>query len=382
MLATSHLTGLCPHYDAGRCRSCGWLDVAYAAQLAEKQAAVEELLGERPGLTWLPPVASPQLGFRNKAKMVVTGGVDAPVLGILGPSGEGVDLRDCPLHVPAVQAALPVLADFVTRAAIAPYDLATRRGELKHLLVTASPDGELMVRFVLRSQEPVARLRKHLPSLLAELPQVAVASVNLQPEHKAVLEGEREILLTERATLTMRVADLALHLRPQSFFQTSTVMAAELYERARSWVRDLAPATAWDLYCGVGGFALVVAETARSVVGIEVSAEAVASATQSAADAGLAGVRFESGDATAYALGSSAPPDLVVVNPPRRGIGPELAGWLEASGVRDVLYSSCNARTLARDLEAMPSLRPVRAQVLDMFPNTDHYEVLTLLERR
>jgi len=78
---------------------------------------------------------------------------------------------------------------------------------------------------------------------------------------------------------------------------------------------------------------------------------------------------------------SPAPPDLVIVNPPRRGIGPELSGWLQSSGVRHVLYSSCNAQTLAKDLDAMPSLRPVRGQLLDMFPNTAHYEVLTLLER-
>ncbi len=71
----------------------------------------------------------------------------------------------------------------------------------------------------------------------------------------------------------------------------------------------------------------------------------------------------------------------MVVNPPRRGIGPELSGWLEGSGARHVLYSSCNAQTLATDLAAMPSLRPVRGQVLDMFPNTAHYEVLVLLER-
>ena len=372
---------LCHHFDAGRCRSCSWLGLPYAAQLGDKQRQVEELLGAHPDVVWLPPVASAQLGFRNKAKMVVTGTVDEPTLGILDGSGGGVDLRDCPLHTPGIRAALPVLADFVTTAALPPYDVPARRGELKHLLVTESPDGALMVRFVLRSQEPVARIRKHLPGLLAALPAVAVASVNLQPEHKAVLEGEREILLTERETLTMRLADLELHLRPQSFFQTNTAMAAELYVRARSWVGEVGPSSVWDLYCGVGGFALAVAGPDVTVTGVEVSREAVASARLSAADAGLGRVRFEAGDATAYAVSAEAPPDLVVVNPPRRGIGPELSGWLERSGVATVLYSSCNAQTLARDLEAMPSLRPVRAQLLDMFPNTSHYEVLTLLER-
>lgn len=371
---------LCHHFDAGRCRSCSWLGLPYDVQLLDKQRQVEALLAEH-DVAWLPPVASPQLGFRNKAKMVVHGTVEQPTLGILNPTGGGTDLRDCPLHTAGIQAALPVLAEVVTTARLAPYDVAARRGELKHLLVTESPDGELMVRFVLRSQEPVARIRKHLPGLREALPALAVASVNLQPEHKAILEGDRELLLTEQETLTMRVAGLALHLRPQSFFQTNTAMATELYERARSWVAQAAPASVWDLYCGVGGFALALAAPGRRVTGVEVSREAVASATLSAREAGL-GATFEAGDATAYAVRATAPPELVVVNPPRRGIGAELAGWLEASGVERVLYSSCNAQTLAADLASMPSLRPVRGQLLDMFPNTGHYEVLTLLERR
>ncbi|GAB6986294.1 23S rRNA (uracil(747)-C(5))-methyltransferase RlmC [Nocardioides pyridinolyticus] len=365
---------LCHHFEAGRCRSCTWLGTPYDAQLVAKQRQVEELL---PPLPWEPAVASAQLGFRNKAKMVVHGTAESPTLGILNPAGSGVDLRDCPLHTAGIRAALPVLARFVTRAAIEPYDVPTRRGELKHLLVTESPDGELMVRFVLRSQEPVARIRKHLPWLRESLPAMVVASVNLQPEHKAVLEGDRELPLTEQETLTMRVAGLDLHLRPQSFFQTNTAMAGELYRLARAWVGDVAPRTVWDLYCGVGGFALAVAGTGVDVTGIEISTEAVASATLSAAGR----ARFEAGDATAYAAGAGAPPDLVVVNPPRRGIGEELSGWLESSGVRHVLYSSCNAQTLAKDLAAMPSLRPVRGRLLDMFPNTLHYEVLVLLER-
>lgn len=372
---------LCSHFDAGRCRSCTWLGTPYGEQLAEKQRLVEELLAGCPGTAWLPPVASAQLGVRNKAKMVVSGTAEDPTLGILNPAGAGVDLRDCPLHTPGVQAALPELAAFVTRAALTPYDVAARRGELKYLLVTESPDGELMVRFVLRSQEPVARIRKHLPALLDRLPAVVVASVNLQPEHKAVLEGEREIVLTDQESLRMRVGGVALHLRPQSFFQTNTAMAAELYRLAGSWVGEVAPRTVWDLYCGVGGFALSLAGPGREILGVEISREAVLSAERTRDEAGLAGVRFEAGDATSYALGSGAPPDLVVVNPPRRGIGPELSGWLDASAVRHVLYSSCNAQTLARDLGSMPALRPVRGQLLDMFPNTAHYEVLVLLER-
>ncbi len=372
----------CHHFEAGRCRSCTLLETPYAAQVAGKARAAEALLARHPGLAWLPPVTGPQQGFRNKAKMVVAGTVAAPTLGILAPDRTGVDLRDCPLHTPGLHAALPVLAELVTLARLTPYDVPARRGELKHLLVTEAPDGGLMVRFVLRSQEPVARIRKHLPWLRETLPAVRVVSVNLQPEHKAVLEGEREIVLTDATALRMRVNGIDLRLRPQGFFQTNTPMAAALYREAAGWVDELGPASVWDLYCGVGGFALHLARPGRSVVGVEVSAEAVAGAEQSRDEAGLRDVLFVAEDATTFALGAGRPPDLVVVNPPRRGIGPELARWLETSGVRHVVYSSCNVRSLVRDLEEMPSFSASRGRLFDMFPNTDHSEVLVRLDRR
>ena len=369
----------CSLYDAGLCRSCTWLERGYAEQLASKQEHATRTLGGPPHLVWAAPVASAEAGYRNKAKMVVGGSVDAPVVGILDAHGRTVDLRDCPLHTPGLRAALGVLAEFVVRARLEPYDVAERRGELKYLLVTESPDGELMVRLVCRSTEPLTRLRKHLPWLVAALPNLRVASLNVQPRPAAVLEGEREELLTAESTLPMRLGGVELLLRPQSFFQTNTSVAAELYRQAQAWVDEVAPATVWDLYCGVGGFALHCARPGRDVVGIETSAEAVASARESAARAGLGGVRFVAGDAAAFAR-SAPPPELVVVNPPRRGIG-DLAGWLERSPVARVVYSSCNAASLARDLAAMPSLVPTRGRVLDMFPQTAHYEVLVLLER-
>ena len=351
----------------------------YDEQLAGKQRHCEELLPA--GVEWLAPVASQEAGYRNKAKMVVAGTAEHPTLGILDAEGRGVDLRGCGVTGADLRATFDVLAAFVTRANLTPYDVPTRRGELKYLLLTGSPDGELMLRFVVRSQEPLTRLRKHLPWLLDALPRLRVVSVNLQPEHKAVLEGEHEIALTAATALRMRVGDVDLTLRPQSFFQTNTAVAAALYRQAKQWVAEVDPATVWDLYCGVGGFALHLADGRRDVTGIETSAEAVAAAESSRDAAGLTSVRFRSGDATTFALTAGDVPDLVVVNPPRRGIGPELAGWLESSGVEHVLYSSCNAASLARDLADMPSLRARRGRVLDMFPQTDHYEVVVLLER-
>lgn len=369
----------CHHFDADRCRSCTLLGTPRRHQLLDKEAHARSLVDAG---AWLPPVAGADVGFRNKAKMAVGGTVASPTLGILDRDLAGVDLRDCGLHSDGLRTALDRVGRWVRDAGLVPYDVAARSGELKHVLLTESPDGGLMLRLVVRSTALEARVRSRLPALLASVPALRVVTLNVQPEHKAVLEGEREIVLTDGATLPMRLATgVTLRLGPRSFFQTNTPVAEALYDQARAWV-DALPGvrTVWDLYCGVGGFALHLAAPGRQVLGVEVSTDAVDAATATAGDLGVAAT-FVAGDATAYALAAAEVPDLVVVNPPRRGIGPELAGWLEASGVRHVVYSSCNAASLARDLALMPSLRAAEGRVLDMFPHTTHYEVMVLLVR-
>ena len=373
----------CHHYDAFRCRSCTLLEVPRARQLSDKEQHARSLVGAP---VWLPTVAGVGSGFRNKAKMAVGGTVEAPTLGILDRDTlAGIDLRDCGLHSPGLTAALDRVADWIRDAGLPPYDVATRTGELKHVLLTESPDGELLLRLVVRSTATDARIRSRLPALLAAVPGLRVVTINVQPEHKAVLEGEREIVLTGESVLPMQLATgVTLRLGPKAFFQTNTFVAEALYDQARTWVDDLSSSagvrSVWDLYCGVGGFALHLAAPGREVLGVEVSADAVAAARATADDLGV-DAAFVAADATAYALGADVVPDVVVVNPPRRGIGAELAGWLEDSGVGHVVYSSCNAESLARDLVLMPSLQPVEARVLDMFPHTTHYEVLVLLAR-
>lgn len=365
----------CHHYDAFRCRSCTLLEVPRARQLSDKEAHARSLVDSP---VWLPSVAGAESGFRNKAKMAVGGTVDAPTLGILDRDLVGVDLRDCGLHSPGLVSALGRIADWIRDAGLTPYGVATRSGELKHVLLTESPDGELLLRLVMRSTALEARVRSRLPELRAAVPGLRVVTINVQPEHKAVLEGEREIVLTDESTMPMRLSTgVSLWLGPRSFFQTNTAIAEALYEQARTWASALPVRTIWDLYCGVGGFALHLAGPGREVVGVETSVEAI----RSASAAKVAGAAFVAADATAWALEQPTAPDLVVVNPPRRGIGAELAGWLETSGVRHLVYSSCNAASLARDLALMPSLRPVEARVLDMFPHTTHYEVLVRLTR-
>ena len=363
------------------------MGTAYAEQLATKDARCRAALSSlAPQLDWLEPFASAESGFRNKAKLVVGGTAAHPTLGILDPCGRGVDLRDCGLYEPHLHDAIPHLADFVRAARLTPYGVPRRQGELKFLLVTASPTGALMARIVLRSTAQLPQVRAALPALHAALPHLDVVTVNIHPEHKAVLEGETEIPLTEQTELRMPVADIVLHLGPRSFFQTNTAVAAGLYRQAQAWIDAAQPTSVLDLYCGVGGFALHTVAPGRHVTGIELSPDAITAARRSAADLhatrpDLGAVEFAAGDATAYALAHPAP-DLVVVNPPRRGLDEELTDWLETTTVRDGVYSSCNVTTLARDIARMPSLLPRQARLFDMFPQTDHHEVMVWLRRK
>ena len=421
----------CRYLESDLCHSCTRANVAYAEQLAAKDAAVRELLersarakgAAAPEIEWDPPFASAEEGFRNKAKLAVGGTVSAPTLGILGSDRRGIDIAGCPLYEPAVASGIEPLREFIGLAGLTPFDVPTGRGELKSVILTGSPDGELMVRFILRSTESLVRIRKHMGWLRQRLPHIAVVSANLLPERKAVLEGEEEILLGPEQSLRMDLGDVALRLRPQSFFQTNTRVAVGLYRQAREWIGFLCDAASagsadskakgaetkakgatsanagggtgpagskaksaaggrpielWDLYCGVGGFALHCAGPGRRVTGVELSAQAVESARASASAAGI-DADFIVGDALSAAreLGGA---DIVAVNPPRRGIG-DLASWIDASRIRFVLYSSCNPASLAADVASMPSFAPVRARVFDMFPHTGHTETLVLLAR-
>lgn len=374
----------CVYFDRHLCRSCTLLETPYAEQLRNKQARVAETLATRVADgVWRPARASAETRFRSKAKLAVGGTLQAPTLGITDADGTGVDLRECGIQDAAIWDVVPDLAGFVTYARLRPYDVAEREGDLKFVLVTANTDGELMVRFVLRSEDDVSRLREALPALLERLPQVRIVSANIHPEHKAVVEGALEIPLTPEQTLHLPVGDVTLHLRHRSFLQTNTDVAGDLYRQAAAWADAVDARNVLDLYCGVGGFALHLAGEHRRVHGVEIEPTAVESARLAASERSTAGdVTFEIGDASVLDVPAEDSPDLVVVNPPRRGIGEHLARTLDASGAHTVIYSSCNPTTLAADLEHLASFDVTAARLFDMFPHTHHAEVAVLLRRR
>ncbi|WP_429945925.1 23S rRNA (uracil(747)-C(5))-methyltransferase RlmC [Bibersteinia trehalosi] len=382
----------CHHFDRKDCQSCQWLDKSYPAQINDKVADLKRLISPfiLQKTQVFPQLVSSASAFRNKAKMVVSGSVERPLLGILreqtDPSS-AVDLTDCPLYPSEFVALFPVLKDFIARAGLVPYNVAKKKGELKYILLTQSQlDKAVMIRFVLRSELKLPLIEREFADFWAKLPMNSVVSVNIQPQHAAILEGEKEIFLTERRVLAENFNGIPLFIRPQGFFQTNPMVASELYRTAQNWVAQLPIQRLWDLFCGVGGFGLHCAASLQqknpevALTGIEISASAIASATQSAEQLGLKNVQFASLDSANFALNKQGEhPDLIIVNPPRRGIGKSLADYLNQLAAPYLIYSSCNAQTMAKDFASLTNYQLEKVQLFDMFPHTSHYEVLTFL---
>ncbi len=379
----------CQHYQAQQCQSCQWIANDYPLQLHQKQVHLKQQLAklDLSKLAWFAPFPSPLTAFRNKAKMVVSGAVERPILGIVNPQDQAVDLTDCELYPAHFVNIFPILKDFIGRAGLVPYNIAKQKGELKFILLTESRyNGELMLCFVLRSENKIALIQRELAKLQAKLPQLKVITANIQPQHAAILEGEKEIFLTEQKVLEEQFNHIPLFIRPQGFFQTNPTVAENLYATAQQWIKDFPINSLWDLFCGVGGFGLHCAKALSEknphveLTGIEISPSAIQAAKKSAEKCGLKNVNFQSLDAANFALkDQQTKPDLVIVNPPRRGIGKPLAQFLNQMQPPFILYSSCNAVSMGKDLAELSHYQLRKIQLFDMFPHTSHYEVLGLL---
>lgn len=383
---TAMSSSFCSYFDSGHCRSCSWMERRYSDQLSTKESKLLQDLDFLGPLRLEPTVPSSPQGFRNRAKMAVTGSVEEPVIGLHGEHDldAGRELLSCPIHHPRLNEVIEALPGFLTAFRVEPYRIRERRGELKGLIAFYSPEShEMYLRFVLRSQECIARLRKMVPELQARFPFLVCLSANLQPIPHAILEGPEEIFLTERRAIVHQLGELRLTLAPQAFVQTNVQVATRLYDTAAGWISEIQPQRAMELFCGQGAFSLAAASSARSWLGVEVNADAVKQANLTAQSLGLSHVKFHCADAAQVGSEMRAfSPELLLVNPPRKGLGAAVS-LISASLPQNLIYSSCNSESLAADLRLLASeYRLERAQVFDLFPHTEHFETLVWLSRR
>lgn len=381
-------TATCELYSSGACRSCSLLGIKHGDRLATKLSRIATVLaGCGMVLPELEPITIPEnpWGSRRKVKMIVSGTVEAPVIGITRSDQSCVELARCPLSPDPIRSLLETLRSLITKANLTPYDIQGRRGELKAIIIMSDQSLSAgIVRFVLRSSEAIPRIRKIVPELQSKHEWVRVVSCTIQPLPAALLEGPEEILLTEADSITAHYGDLPLTLSPRSFMQVTPEIGGALYDRAAVWCHELHLGAVLDLYCGVGGFSLTLASHAHSVTGVELSDNAVRNARKTAQTLGVTNATFMSGDVdTVMRSRTTERFETIVVNPPRRGLSESMRGWIAHQAPSIILYSSCNPETFARDVAHWSAAYSMeRLALFDMFPLTDHCEVLGLLRRK
>ncbi len=378
----------CTHAEA--CLGCPLIAMDYAAQLRFKQDKVVQALAAHPQLqeALVHPIweAPQQLGYRCTAKLVIGKERGKVKIGLYRRhSHQVVDIGDCPLHHPLINRVVAVVREEIERQGIYVYNPARDTGLLRYLAVRVSPGrNEAMVTFVTaeRDYREITHLAKWL---VKKVPEVVSVHQNVNASSGNVILGSQTLKMLGHPSLLDQVGDLRLRISPTSFFQVNHDQAARIYRQVRDWAGLSKDQGALDLYCGIGGIAMNLAQDAGGVIGVEVVEEAVRNAADNARLNGLDNCRFRAGDAGELLedLALEIRPAVATVNPPRKGCELEVLKSLAALAPPTLIYVSCNPQTLGRDLALLADAgyRTLEVQPVDMFPQTPHVESVARLER-
>lgn len=372
----------CPYY--GQCGGCQFRHMRYEEELEVKRERVGDAL-LRLGGVHLPVSAihgaAEQTRYRNKVQFPVS---PAGLGYYRGGSHEVVGIGDCLLQPLSDTLCMGAVGGWMERFRIPAYDEQTGEGLIRHLYLRTNQAGEVLCCIVANGRElPHAgalaeELRGAVPGLVG-----LVLSINTKRTN-VVLGGEYRTLWG-RDYLEETLCGRVFRLSVPSFFQVNRAQTEVLYRRVLEFANLTGTETVVDLYCGIGTISLALAERAGTVIGVEAVPQAVEDARENARRGGLSDkVRFECGDAAQLAARlerEGVRPDVVVVDPPRKGLAPEVIEAVARMAPARVVYVSCDPATLARDIArfAGAGFAACRAEAVDLFPRTKHVETVALL---
>jgi 23S rRNA (uracil1939-C5)-methyltransferase len=399
----------CPIFS--ECGGCQWQHFDSAGQLtAKRQAVVDSLerIGRLPGIQIEPCLPSPQpYGYRNKALPVVSMRGGHFVAGIYEPRSHSlVPYHTCPIQTDAINQLVQKALGKIEQAGLTPYQPKSHTGFFRHLVVRHGlGTGEMLLAFVTREAQSTERLTrptvvmeasdKVLPriaaELMAEVPGLVGVLQNINTARTNIVLGPETRVLAGATHFRESFDGLTLRVSLHSFLQVNTAQAARLHEVVRGALGKAPDGKKWgtvlDLYCGIGTLALAVSSLADYVLGVEEVGPAVEDARENARLNQKKNLDFVQGDAAETLVGLKAQGltqvDAVILDPPRKGVPPELLARLAAMGPERLVYVSCDPSTLARDL-ALLSKHGYKVdwiQPLDMFPQTYHVESVARLTR-
>ena len=375
----------CPVYP--QCGGCSARHLHYAATLEAKRQQVQDCFESIGHISLhVPPTLGMDhpLAYRNKTAMPVGGDTRTPLLGYYAPrSHRLIPTLVCPNAMPPAEAILSSIQSWMKSYRIQPYDENTRKGQLRHVVIRVNRKNEAMVTLVSRT-----RSLAHTDELFNALSPLGTVSLylNTNAQNTNVIFGEDFRLLHGQEFLEDTLCGLTFSLAPAAFFQVNPLQTEVLYGEALRFA-DLRPEdTLMDVYCGAGTISLMMARHCKQVTGIEIVPAAVLNARENALRNGIDNASFLAGKAEELLprlVKEGHRPDVIVVDPPRKGLELTVIDAIAAALPDRLVYVSCNPATLARDAALLRDqgygIR--RIQPVDMFPFTSHVETVCLLSK-
>lgn len=375
----------CPVYD--KCGGCCYRHISYEEELWAKGKKVQDALNRIGGLalTEAPEVVgSPQLvGYRNKAQFPVA--LDESGKAVFGfyrsRSHDVAAVDGCAIQDPRANALARAVCAWMDQTGAKPYEETTGSGLVRHIFVRTGETGSQLCLVCTgaklpRSERLVALCREAAPDLRGLV-------VNINAKNTNVILGAENRTLWGEDRLTDTLCGHTFSLSPHSFYQVNHAQTAQLYGQALRYAEPKGK-TVLDLYCGIGTITLALAREAQSVIGAEIVPQAIADANENAAENRVDNVRFlcaDAGEAAQQLAAQGLRPDVIVCDPPRKGMDGNTIDAILKMNPDRVVYVSCDCASLARDIALLKGYTLTAVKCFDMFPRTHHIETVALLQR-
>ena len=382
----------CP--AAGPCGGCSLRHLRYEAELSAKQDNVTDAFRRIGGLEVpiLPALASPEVDrYRNKVQFPV--GRDKagkPCIGFYaGRTHRIVPCPDCKLQPSLLNAIGNTLCAFFDAHRIQPYDEESGKGLVRHIFLRrGAHSGQIMVCLVC-TRPKIPHSDELVHQLCAQFPEITTILLNVNAKDTNVILGHETLSLYGPGFIEDTLQCVPVRLGPLSFYQVNTLAAEQLYRIAADYAQLTPNDLLLDLYCGMGTIGLSMVDSCRELIGVEIVPEAIDSAKANAArmgDAVAAKSRFfcaDAGQAATQLAAEGLHPDVIILDPPRKGCDEATLSAVVKMSPRRVVYVSCNPSTAARDAKWLEAhgYHAEKVQPVDLFPRTKHCEAVLLLTK-
>jgi 23S rRNA (uracil1939-C5)-methyltransferase len=390
----------CEHF--GTCGGCKWQHIGYDTQLYYKEKQVKDNL-ERIGKVVLPKF-DPILGskqdkfYRNKLEFTFSSfgwltneqiksgeNYDRNALGFHMPGrfDKILDIQHCYLQPDPSNAIRLAVRDYTRAKGYEYYDAVKQTGFLRNLIVRTANTGDLMVILLVKHNDEEA-IFGILDDLYAKFPEITSLQYVVNPKMNDTFHDQEVICYKGQPYIYEQMEDIRFQVGPKSFYQTNADQAYELYRLTREFAGLTGNELVYDLYTGAGTIANFVARQAREVIGIEYVPSAIEDAKINSELNNITNTTFYAGDMkdilSDELIAQHGRPEVVITDPPRAGMHPDVIEKLLQVHADRIVYVSCNPATQARDLELLSDKYDVtRVQPVDMFPQTHHVENIVLL---